>query len=502
MISLKLIVEDPEVVQKINTHLPAQIRVWGIERTIGSFSCYQACDSRWYEYLIPTHCLLPPHPSSFLAKELEKAADEVNDRKGYEERQAEVSEFWQSVEENDIRPILDSLDGEIRSQVMEALYRSEQSCAADAENIGVKSISDSNHSKEKVSEVEETKTEPGHIAILQGQEGPSSKEDILASTTNSEHAKLSAPEPKSTAAPLETTQDPTTTSDSVENTKSATEPPDSTKAPLNPILDSAIKRLRHAYLTAKRRYRISASRIARLQSALSTYEGTHNFYNYTIQKSGRDPSAKRHIRSFQVNPTPILKRISNSAEDADDAEAEETEWLSLKVHGQSFMMHQIRKMVGMASLAVRCGADAAPLLRQSYDADTRLSIPKAPGLGLLLERPVFDSYNRKVDEKFKERASIGFERYVAEMEAFKEREIYGRVFGEEQRDGVFHSFFSHVDNYREPYFLYLTSKGVDATKDAKYGSAEKDGGRDEVAEAVESEDEIEAHGAEGEGREG
>lgn len=70
VISLKLIVEDPNIVQTINENLPAQIRVWGMERTNGSFSCYQTCDSRWYEYLIPTFAFIPPHPQSFLGKKL------------------------------------------------------------------------------------------------------------------------------------------------------------------------------------------------------------------------------------------------------------------------------------------------------------------------------------------------------------------------------------------------------------------------------------------------
>ena len=70
MISLKLIIEDPDVVKKINEALPPQIRVWGIVRTNNAFSCYQACDSRWYEYLMPSYCLLPPHPESFLGKKV------------------------------------------------------------------------------------------------------------------------------------------------------------------------------------------------------------------------------------------------------------------------------------------------------------------------------------------------------------------------------------------------------------------------------------------------
>ena len=80
-LSFKAAVEDENIVEKINEHLHPQIRVWGIERTIGSFSCYQACDSRWYEYLIPTLAFLPPHPSSWLAKNLERIADGTAERR-------------------------------------------------------------------------------------------------------------------------------------------------------------------------------------------------------------------------------------------------------------------------------------------------------------------------------------------------------------------------------------------------------------------------------------
>ncbi|KAG5952072.1 tRNA pseudouridine synthase 1 [Claviceps cyperi] len=36
VISLKLIIEDEDIVDRINAHLPEQIRVWGIQRTIAS----------------------------------------------------------------------------------------------------------------------------------------------------------------------------------------------------------------------------------------------------------------------------------------------------------------------------------------------------------------------------------------------------------------------------------------------------------------------------------
>ncbi|KAI9659320.1 MAG: tRNA pseudouridine synthase 1 [Bathelium mastoideum] len=517
VISLKLIIQDSDVVEKINTHLPTQIRVWGIERTIGSFSCYQACDSRWYEYLIPSHCLLPPHPTSFLAKELEKAADEVDDRKGYEERQADVAKYWQSVEETDIKPILESLDENIQWRVKKALYQSEDEFRPGEKKEEIEEdngVDARDITSENIAEVLSQQDDAAH---RNGQEKAILDEaTVPESMVDSGYTELSHADTEPSSSKLELVSASSIGPGLVDRSEAG--PPTNLTAnpPPADALLVAIKRLRSAYLTAKRRWRISASRVSRLQSALNAYEGTRNFYNYTIHKSGHDPSAKRHIKSFKVSPTPILRRgralpaedrvIAKSAEPADGNvaadEDEETEWLSLKVHGQSFMMHQIRKMVGMAVLAVRCGADAGPLIRRSYDWDAKLSIPKAPGLGLLLERPVFDSYNRRVEEKFKDRALIGFERYEKAMDEFKEREIYGRVFGEEQRDGVFHSFFSHVDNYREPYFLFVTSKGVEATKEAKYGAVEKEG-KVKVADGIESEDEeSEGEGAGGEGREG
>ena len=122
VISLKLIVDDPDVVHNINSHLSSQIRVWGIERTTGSFSCYHACDSRWYEYLIPTFAFLPPHPNSYLGEQLDKLAAEASDQEGYRSRQKEVASFWDEVEAEHIMPIIDTLEGSTKELILEALY--------------------------------------------------------------------------------------------------------------------------------------------------------------------------------------------------------------------------------------------------------------------------------------------------------------------------------------------------------------------------------------------
>ena len=124
LISIKLTtLEDyDEPITKLNANLGSQaIRVWGIQRTTGSFSSYQACDSRWYEYLIPTHVFLPPHSNSHLAKRLREGAEEVGDLEAFEARQEEVKDYWAHAKAKYIRPILDELSHHISTKALEKI---------------------------------------------------------------------------------------------------------------------------------------------------------------------------------------------------------------------------------------------------------------------------------------------------------------------------------------------------------------------------------------------
>lgn len=407
VISLKLIIEDPKIVEKINEHLPAQIRIWGIERTVGSFSCYQACDSRWYEYLIPTHCFLPPHPKSYLGQKLPEIAGEAGDLENYKCRQEEMDGFWEKVEEEMIKPLLEAMDPAIREQVEEALYRV-------------------NSEEDALAEEEEEAED-----LVDGDEGE-------AVTTKAETPKVEASTEEAGPVEVDVTKNRGDTAQAIGGAFTEADVPSAPAATEATVIEEetpeqialrlAIRSLKDAYLLAKRQWRIPEARLKRVEQVFATYKGTHNFHNFTVRKSFRDPSAKRHILSFNVNPKPII--------------IGDTEWLSLKVHGQSFMMHQIRKMVGLAALVVRCGADVEKLMGDSF-GEKLYSIPKAPALGLLLERPVFDNYNATRADKF-DRAEIGFTKYEKEMDEFKGREIYERIFGEEERENVYVPFITLI----------------------------------------------------------
>ncbi|KAL3477350.1 pseudouridine synthase [Aspergillus californicus] len=369
VISLKMINEDPDLIQKINEKLSPQIRVWDVVLANKSFSSYQMCDSRIYEYLIPSHCFLPPHPSTYLGGKLVEYAEKQGDLEAYKSRQEEVANYWSEIDEQVLQPVLDSFPENIRKPVEKALHINDEAESSDAEKL----TNDG------------TDVDAG------------SEEELIAYRKQ---------------------------------------------------IYESVKTVKAALLKSRREYRIPPARLARIQTALSKYVGTWNFFNYTIQKTFKDPSSKRHIKSFNVNPEPIL--IGG------------TEWLSLKVHGQSFMMHQIRKMVAMAAMVVRCGCDPERIL-DTYGS-VKIAIPKAPSLGLLLERPVFDAYNRRAGDFSK--GPIDFDKVAKEMNEFKQREIYDRIFREEEQSHAFPSFFNHLDHYAEEEFLYITSGGIPAAKPA------------------------------------
>ncbi|KAI5922217.1 pseudouridine synthase [Camillea tinctor] len=451
MISLKLIIEDEDIVKKINDELPPQIRVWGIIRTNNNFSCYNSCDSRWYEYLMPSYCLLPPHPESFLGKKVLHWAKEKGVEDEYARRLNDVKDYWDEVEKNDIQPILDRMDPELREAVVRRMHLSEYDDQNAAEKDG---------EKPEPSSVESTNDG-------QGMDVDSDLKPKEAADTSSVAAELAS-------APAEVVMSGTDAA----NDKESLKPKE-----LSPV-ELALKEIRAAYITAKRRYRVTPDRIAHLQEALDQYIGTKNFHNYTVQKRHSDPSVKRSIKSFDVDPTPI--------------QINDTQWLSLKVHGQSFMMHQIRKMVGMAVLLTRCSTPPAPIIAQSYTA-SRISIPKAPGLGLLLERPVFENYNKRAVENLN-LAPLDFGAYEKEIREFKDEQIYHRIFELEEKENSFHTFFHQIDNFKSDYFLWVTAGGLEAAHPRDGPSI--DGGPVHVpkeleAELGEEEGDEDAEGGEG-----
>lgn len=210
-------------------------------------------------------------------------------------------------------------------------------------------------------------------------------------------------------------------------------------------LSARLEELQH-----KRAWRIGGAELDALRASVKHFEGTHNFHNFTVNKDFRDRSNQRHMKVIQV---------------ADPVVHGETEWISVLLHGQSFMLHQIRKMMALLVLSVRTGTPPT-VIDQMY-GPRGVMIPKMPALGLLLEYPVFESYDKKItaanervrDPNSEHRQSIDFEVHREKIEKFKNDHIYTRMRAIEEKQAVFDAWIHIIDAYTGQDLLYLNHHG-------------------------------------------
>lgn len=205
-----------------------------------------------------------------------------------------------------------------------------------------------------------------------------------------------------------------------------------------------------ADLAEKRRWRVSEDTVTALREFAKKFIGTHNFHNFTVEKDFKDRSSQRFMKSIHI---------------ADPVVHGETEWISLLIHGQSFMLHQIRKMMATLVLSVRSGTPPS-LLDEMFGPKT-VFVPKMPSLGLLLESPIFESYNEKIAPASKlspddpeYRPQILFEAHKEAMERFKQEHIYAAMRATEDMFGLFNDWIKSIDVYKGGDLSYFIGGGA------------------------------------------
>ncbi|XP_028044866.1 tRNA pseudouridine synthase A isoform X2 [Monomorium pharaonis] len=126
-------------------------------------------------------------------------------------------------------------------------------------------------------------------------------------------------------------------------------------------------------------YRLSPESLDRLNSISKLLEGSHNFHVFTSKVKPLDPRAQRYIMKFCCAET----FISNGMEFA-----------ILEVKGQSFMLHQIRKMVAIV-VAIARNMVSEQTIKEAFNTMDKMDIPLAPSLGLCLCHVHYDQYSKR-----------------------------------------------------------------------------------------------------------
>lgn len=156
-------------------------------------------------------------------------------------------------------------------------------------------------------------------------------------------------------------------------------------------------------------YRVPKERLDRVNELLKIYIGHKNFHNFTSRKPYADPSSMRFIYTFECGEPYMVNGI---------------EFAMILVKGQSFMMHQIRKMIGLMLAVVRDLADEDTIQR-AFKAP-RVDVPMAPGLGLVLDQVHYDHYNERYGADGMHEILL-WDEFEAAIQEFREKSIQPKI---------------------------------------------------------------------------
>uniref|UniRef100_A0A6B2FYH2 tRNA pseudouridine synthase n=1 Tax=Myxobolus squamalis TaxID=59785 RepID=A0A6B2FYH2_MYXSQ len=115
-----------------------------------------------------------------------------------------------------------------------------------------------------------------------------------------------------------------------------------------------------------------------LQQLLLIFKGTHDFYNFTANRSNNQKPLKRYILNFDIKEILLHDNI---------------QFIVFSIQGQSFMLHQIRYMIGFTIMVMR-GVIPIDEAKNVFSSRT-CQLVKAPAVGLMLENIHYDYYNKK-----------------------------------------------------------------------------------------------------------
>lgn len=199
-------------------------------------------------------------------------------------------------------------------------------------------------------------------------------------------------------------------------------------------------------------YRITPEQLSMLKSALSQYQGTLPYHNYTKGMQPGDKTANRYILGFEVAHEPVLH------EDG-------TEWIHTQVLGQSFLLNQIRKMVAVATDVVRNQLSLDTMKRFTFDKTRKMNLPIAPAQGLFMDMSVYDQYNSRIEghedvtalDWINEPDSPAMKRW----KTFKDDVVLKKIVEEEALEGNFLKFLymqTHVYDLEGHYQLLDDAK--------------------------------------------
>ncbi|WCJ44312.1 hypothetical protein M5689_024986 [Euphorbia peplus] len=366
VVSGRFYIDPPGLIERLNSILPSQFRVFGFKRVTGSFNSKKFCDRRRYVYLIPVFALDPARHRDRESVMASLGSD------------CELAKCFECSERG--RKVFGVVGKRCFESKSEG-FRTDVSLNNEeaVEKCGI---------SEDVEEVKVSETEIAEVECV----APNSIEGTLKSET------------------LVKSSDSVAVEDGGEGQE--------------------MKNNEFVYGEEQKE---------RFNRILNYYVGSHNFHNFTTRTKAEDPSAIRYILSFDAKTIVTVEGI---------------DFVKCEVVGQSFMLHQIRKMIGLA-VAIMRNCSPESLITTALEKNVNITVPTAPEVGLYLDECFFTSYNKKWKDSHEE---LSMKDYEEEAEDFKMKYIYSHIASTEHKEGSV-AVWLHSLNYRNYPDLHVDNQG-------------------------------------------
>ena len=138
---------------------------------------------------------------------------------------------------------------------------------------------------------------------------------------------------------------------------------------------------------------------------MERFVGIHNFHNFTVQLAPEAQEARREVLSVAVTE-------------------EGGAWARVRLLGRSFLLHQIRRMVGLA-VAVALARAPADAIADALGTKEKRGISMAPAEGLFLAEVQFVNYTSRCN--FVESLPISIAGIEEDVEAWTQTAIRAAV---------------------------------------------------------------------------
>mmetsp|Transcript_31110 Transcript_31110/g.49833 ORF Transcript_31110/g.49833 Transcript_31110/m.49833 type:complete len:496 (-) Transcript_31110:4085-5572(-) len=179
----------------------------------------------------------------------------------------------------------------------------------------------------------------------------------------------------------------------------------------------------------------------RFNEVLQMFVGAKNFHNFTVQVASDDPSAIRNVTRFEAGKPFVQDGL---------------EMVRVLIDGQSFMLHQIRRMISVAIEVTRRGVDKE-VVNSFFEPGVKRTVYMVPGEGLALRACLYKLYNKKfgqdMDPTFKGAQKIRYQSIdffedsiVEKVDSFEKKVVFPTIVKADQEEFVFGKWARTTDH--------------------------------------------------------